>query len=151
MSRLFSTLHAGDAPGLSSRQPVKSLPLKSAMEAAHLGGLVLLSAGALTPVHCQVLPSGPVSVPERVFPLSVPSKTRSALLSSFSLGETNFKWPFESSTLGSGRAFPQRPTISALSCPFSSRSCSQEGYSWSGAFSVKSQRPRKAASVSGAE
>src|SRR5260370_35672484 len=63
--------------------------------------------------------------------------------SSSSLGETKVRWPFEISTLGSGLALPPRPTISAFNCPASWRSSSHEGYSRSGAFSVKSQRPRK--------
>src|SRR5580698_3011055 len=151
MSRPLSTFHAGEATAFSSCQPVKSLLLKSGIAEAQFGGLARLREGAREPVHCQVLPSGPFRAPERVFPFIVPSKTRSALLPSSSLGETNLKWPFDSSALGSGRAFPQRPTNSALSWPFSSRSSSQEGYPRSGAFSVKSHRPRKGFAASGEE
>src|SRR5260370_28635815 len=130
ISAPFSTFHAGDVPGLSSCQPVKSFRLKRGIAADQLGGLVLLRAGAPWPVHCQGLPSGPLVVPERIFPASAPSKTRSTLLPSSSLGETNFRRPFDSSALASGRAFPQRPTISALSRPFFSRRSNQERYSW---------------------
>src|SRR5580698_5066031 len=151
MSRPFSTFQAGEAPAFCSCQPVKSLLLKSGIGEAQFGGLARLREGAREPVHCQVLPSGPFRVPERVLPLSAPSKTRSDLLSSSSFGETNFRWPFVTSALGSGRAFPQRPTNSALSWPFSSRSSSQEGYPRSGAFSVKSHRPRKGFAASGEE
>src|SRR5580704_12497117 len=151
ISAPFSTFHPGDAPGLSSCQPVKSFPLKSWIGADQFGGLVLLRASALWPVHCHVLPSGPFVVPDKIFPASVPSKTMSTLLPSSSLGEINFRRPFDSSALGSGRAFPQRPTIWALSCPFSSRSSNQEGYSRSGALSVRSHRPRKGLAVSDEE
>src|SRR5579859_23847 len=91
MSMPFSTFQTGDAPGLSSCQPVKSFPLKRGIGAAHLGDVALLRDGALRPVHCQVLPSGPFRVPERIFPRRAPSKTKSDLLSSSALGETNFK------------------------------------------------------------
>ena len=50
--------------------------------------------------------------------------------------------PSETSTLGSGRAFPQRPVNCALNWPPSSLTSSQEGCSPSGAFKVRSQRPR---------
>src|SRR5690348_12251257 len=140
----FSTFQAGDAPAKDSFHPARSFPLKSGTGAAQVGAELRFSEGARLPVHCQVLPSGPFRVPERVFPVSLPSNTRSLLLSSSSFGDTNLSRPPEISTLGSGRALPQRPTISALSWPFSSRNSSQEGYSRLGAFRVKSQRPRNA-------
>src|SRR5258706_7165532 len=110
----------------------------------HFGALSRFRAGALWPVHCQGVPSGPVVVPDNIFPTRVPSKTMSSGRSSSSLGEMKVRRPFERATLGSGRAFPQRLTIWAFSCPPSWRSSNHEGYSRSGAFSVKSQRPRKA-------
>src|SRR5579864_7321516 len=68
----------------------------------------------------------------------------SSFRSSSSFGETNVRVPFEISTLGSGRAFPQRLTICARNCPFSCWISNHEGYSRSGAFSVRSHRPRNA-------
>src|SRR5713226_10408653 len=118
------------------------------MDFPHSGAVALFRAGALWPVHCHVVPFGPVVVPDRMFPTSVPSKTISSGRSSSSLGETKVRWPLESSTLGRGRAFPQRLTIRAFNCPPSSQSSSHEGYTRSGAFSVKSQRPRKASTPS---
>src|SRR5438445_292080 len=122
----FSTFHTV-VPGPAIFHPVKSLPLNNGI------GLP----------HFQVVPFGPFTVPDRIFPTSVPSKTMSSVRSNSSLGETKVRRPLEISTLGSGLALPQRPTISAFNCPPSWRSSSQEGYSRSGAFSVKSQRPRK--------
>src|ERR1700730_995159 len=136
------TLQTEDELGLSILQPVRSFPLNNEMGFPHFENLLPVKAGALWPVHGHVLPSGPVVVPERTLPVSVPSKTMSSVRSSSSLGETNLRCPLESSTFGSGRAFPQRPTMRALRWPSSWRSSSQEGYSRSGAYSVKSQRPR---------
>src|SRR5260370_2346263 len=139
---LFSTFHTV-VPGPAIFHPVKSLPLNNGIGLPHFGALLLFSDGAFWPVHFQVVPFGPFTVPDRIFPASVPAKTMSSGRSSSSLGETKVRWPFEISTLGSGLALPQRPTISAFNCPASWRSSSHEGYSRSGAFSVKSQRPRK--------
>ena len=123
-------------------QPVRSFPLKSRMGFPHLGVAARFKLGARLPDHCQVLPSGPLTVPDKRLPVSVAVKIMSAGLDSSSLGETKVSWPFEISTFGSGREFPQRPTMSACSWPDSSRSSSHEGYSRPGDLSVKSQRPR---------
>src|ERR1700758_5399266 len=129
VSKPFSTFHDFDASVEDWCQPVKSLPLKSAIPDSHAGAAERFSDGARRPVQFQVLPSGPFTVPERVLPSSFPSNVRSSFAPSSSFGETNFTCPFEDSAEGSGRAFPQRPTNSALSCPFSARSSSQDGYS----------------------
>src|SRR5882672_8402790 len=140
----FSTVHTA-APGSSIFHPARSFPLNNWMGFPHSGTALLFRAGALWPVHCHVVvPFGPVVVPDRMLPTSVPSKTISSGRSSSSLGETKVRWPFEDSTLGSGLALPQRLTIWAFNCPPSWRSSNHEGYSRSGAFNVKSQRPRKA-------
>src|ERR1700730_12220523 len=143
----FSTFHTV-VPGPSIFHPVRSFPLNNGIGFPQLGVLLFFRTGALWPVYCQVFPSGPVVVPDSVFPTSVPSKIISLGLASSSLGETKVSRPSDSSTLGSGLAFPQRPTISAFNCPPSWRSSNQEGYSRSGAFSVKSQRSRKASTDS---
>src|SRR6266446_3118838 len=158
-SNLESLINSGPFPGLTKLSsstfhtvvpvpailhPVRSFPLNKGIGFPHFGALSRFRAGALWPVHCQGFPSGPVVVPDNIFPTSVPSKTISSGRSSSSLGETKVRWPFESSTLGSGRAFPQRLTIRAFNCPSSWRSSNHEGYSRSRAFNVKSQRPRKA-------
>src|SRR5437899_9830916 len=138
----FSTFHTV-VPGPAIFHPVKSLPLNNGIGLPHFGSLFLFSDGAFCPVHFQVVPFGPFTVPDRISRTSVPSNTMSSGRSSSSLGETKARWPLEISTLGSDLALPQRPTISAFNCPLSWRSSSHEGYSRSGAFSVKSQRPRK--------
>src|SRR3989454_1491850 len=138
----FSTFHTV-VPGPAIFHPVKSLPLNNGIGLPHFGSLFLFSDGAFCPVHFQAVPFGPFTVPASIFPTGVPSKTLSSVRSSSSLGETKVRRPLEISTLGSGLALPQRPTISAFNCPPSWRSSSHEGYSRSGAFSVKSQRPRK--------
>src|SRR6266849_10518331 len=138
----FSTFQTV-VPGPAILHPVRSFPLNKGIGFPHFGALSRFRAGALWPVHCQGVPSGPVVVPDNILPMSVPSKTISSRRSSSSLGETKVRRPFERAILGSGRAFPQRLTIWAFSCPSSWRSSNQEGYSRSGAFSVKSQRPRK--------
>src|SRR5579864_5212889 len=139
-----STVHAPSGLGLSILHPVRSFPLNNWIALPHFGALVLCRVGALRPVHCHGVPSCPVVVPERVLPTSLPTKTMSSFRSSSSFGETNVRVPFEISTLGSGRAFPQRLTICARNCPFSCWISNHEGYSRSGAFSVRSQRPKKA-------
>src|SRR5450432_2132077 len=144
----FTTVHAVEPVPLGF-QPVKSLPLNKVMGFPHFSAFVSFNAGAGRPVNCHGPFFGPLIVPESVLPLTVALKTISSGVSSSALGETKVSCPLEISTLGSGRAFPQRPTICAVSCPFSSRTSSHEGYSRSGAFSVKSQRPRKAAAESG--
>src|ERR1700730_10338513 len=144
---LFSTFHTA-VLGPAILHPVKSFPLNNGIGFPDFGAVNSCRAGALWPIHCQVVPFGPVVLPDSVFPTSVPSKVISSGRSSSSLGETKVSRPFDSSTLGSGRAFPQRPTIWAFNCPPSRRSSSHEGYSRSGAFSVKSQRPRKASTDS---
>src|SRR5467141_3856362 len=132
-SNLESLINSGPFPGLTKLpssifhtvvpvpailHPVRSFPLNKGIGFPHFGALFLFKAGALWPVHCQVVPSGPVVVPDRVvFLTSVPSKTISSARSSSSLGETNVRRPFDSSTLGSGLAFPQRLTIWAFNCP----------------------------------
>src|ERR1700743_3915127 len=88
----------------------------------------LSSAGALSPTHCQVFPSGPFTVPDRVLPTSLPSNTMSLLLPSSSFGETKVRVPFEISTLGRGRHFPHRPTIRAFNWPSSCWISSHQGY-----------------------
>src|SRR5437899_3434727 len=94
-------------------------------------------------MHCHGVPSGAVVVPERVFPNSFLSNTISSFRASSSFGEMNVRVPFKSSILGRGRACPQRLTIRALNTPSSCRISNHEGYSRSGAFRVRSQRPRK--------
>src|SRR5882724_3122955 len=139
----FSTFHTV-VPGPAIFHPAKSFPLNNGIGFPHFGESFPFRAGARRPVHCQLVPSGPVVVPDSIFPTSVPSKTISSGRSSSSLGETKVRWPLESSTLESGRAFPQRLTIWAFNCPPSRRSSNHEGYSRSGASNLKSQRPRKA-------
>src|SRR5271169_5314303 len=102
----FSTFQAGVALGSLMLHPLRSLPLNNCVGFPHFGSLVLFRDGALSPVHCHGVPSGPVVVPTRFFPDSLPSKTMSSFLSSSSLGETNLTRPFESSNIGSGRACP---------------------------------------------
>src|SRR6266576_119311 len=163
-SNLESLITSGPFPGLTKLpsstfhklvpvpailHPVRSFPLNKEIGFPDFGALSRFRAGALWPVHCQGVPSGPVVVPDSVFPMSVPSKTISSGRSSSSLGETKVRRPFERSTLGSARAFPQRLTMRAFNCPLSWRSSNHEGYSRSGACSVKSQRPRKALTDSG--
>src|ERR1700730_16328903 len=143
----FSTFHTV-VPGPSIFHPARSFPLNNGIGFPQLGVLFFFRPGALWPVHRQVFPSGPVVVPDSVFPTNVASKIISVGLASSSLGETKVSRPFDSSTLGSGAPFPQRPTMSAFNCPPSWRSSNHEGYSRSGAFSVKSQRPRKASTDS---
>src|SRR5271165_1033477 len=149
----FSTFQTAAAFGSLVFHPVRSFPLNSVTGLPHLGLPFLWSSGAGSPDHVQVPPLGPVTDPERVFPFTFPVKIQSAGESSASLGETKAIWPSEISTLGRGRAFPQRPTIWADSFPSSSRISNHEGYSRSGAFKVRSQRPKKdlAASAFGSE
>src|SRR5271157_6274888 len=90
----FSTFQTAEGFGLSIFHPVRSFPLNSGIGFPHFGLPVLFRSGARSPVHVQVPPSGPVKVPDSCLPVSVPSKTQSALLSSSSLGETNVRWPF---------------------------------------------------------
>src|ERR1700676_5306794 len=142
-----STFHTV-VPVLDIFHPVRSLPLNKGIGLPHFDEPFGFSAGAFTPVHCHSVPSGPVVVPERILPRSVPSKTISSGRSSSSFGETKVRRPFESSTLGSGLACPPRLTIWAFNWPPSWRSSNHEGYSRSGAFSVKSQRPRKSSTDS---
>src|SRR6266851_8563023 len=139
----FSTVHAPAGLGLSMCQPVRSFPLNNEIGFPHFGTPVLCNGGALRPVHRHGVPSGPVVVPDRVLPTSLPSKSISFFRSSSSLGEIKETAPFQRSIFGSGRAFPQRLTICALNCPPSCRISNHEGYSRSGAFRVRSQRPRK--------
>src|SRR6266404_5063058 len=143
ISSPFSTFHSL-FPGPLVFHPAKSFPLNKATGLPHLGGDFLSRDGARSPDHSQVAPFVPFTFPDSVFPVSKPSKTMSTGRPSSSLGETNVNFPFDNSTLGSGRAFPHRPTNSAFNCPPSSRSSSHEGYSRPGARSVKSQRPRYA-------
>src|SRR6202171_4026021 len=146
----FSTFHMV-VPVPSILHPVRSFPLNNGMGFPHFGALFPFRAGALWPVHRQMVPSGPVVVPDSIFPTSVPSKTISSGRSSSSLGETKARRSSERAPWGSSRACPQRLTIWAFSCPPSWRSSNHEEYSRSGAFSVKSQRPRKALTDSGVE
>src|SRR5580692_4226735 len=142
-SNLASVIISGPCPGLTSvpfstfqvtvdagsliLHPLRSLPLNNCTGLPHFGSLFLFREGALSPVHCHGVPSGPVVVPTSMFPESLPSKTMSSFLSSSSLGETKVTVPFESSIFGRGRACPQRLTICALSCPFSWVISNQEG------------------------
>src|SRR5262249_50676737 len=137
-----ATFHGFSGLGWLIFQPVRSLPLKSVTGLPHFGALLRLRDGARLPVHVQVSPFGAATVPERVSPLSFPSNTMSRSLPSSSLGETNVSFPSENSTLGSSRAWPHRATIRAIKVPSFSDSSSHEGYSWSEAFNVRSQRPR---------
>src|ERR1700683_143670 len=155
---LASVVSSGPCPGLTSvpfstfqvtvdagsliLHPLRSLPLNNCTGIPHFGSLILFRDGALSPVHCHGVPSGPVVVPTSMFPDSLPSKTMSSFLSSSSLGEMKVTMPFESSILGSGRACPQRLAIRALSCPLSWVISNHEGASRIGVFRVKSQRPR---------
>src|SRR5215467_16151276 len=129
ISSPFSTFQTFSAFGSLIFHPVRSFLLKSSMGFPHFGGLVRTKAGARRPVHCQVLPSGPFTVPDNSLPAKVPSKTKSVCAPSSSFGETNVSFPFESSAFGKGRAFPQRPTNCASNRPFSWLNASQEGYS----------------------
>src|SRR2546429_4792296 len=67
------------------------------MGGPHFGARVRVKAGARSPVHCHVLPSGPFTVPDKILPVQVPSKTMSAFAPSSSFGEINIRRPFESS------------------------------------------------------
>src|ERR1700747_572551 len=149
ISSPFSTFHSL-FPGPLIFQPLKSFPLNSATGLPPFCGDFLSSDGARPPVHSQVAPFVPFTFPDSVFPVSKPSNTMSTGKFSSSFGETNVNFPFDNSALGSGRAFPQRPTNSAFNCPPSSRSSSHEGYSRSAARSVKSQRPSYALADSAA-
>src|SRR5580693_7827405 len=144
-SNFASVISSGPCPGLISvpfsifqvtvdagsliLHPLRSLPLNNCTGLPHFEALFLNSDGALSPVHCHGVPSGPVVVPTSLFPDSSPSKTMSSFLSSSSLGETNLTRPFESSHFGSGRACPQRLTIRAWSCPCSRVISNHDGYS----------------------
>src|SRR5439155_15069731 len=114
ISSPFSTFQTFSGFGSLIFQPVRSFPLNSWMGFPHFGGLLRFKAGARSPVHCQLLPSGPFTLPERLLPAKVPSKTKSACAPSSSFGETNVSLPFETSSFGSARAFPQRHTNCAL-------------------------------------
>src|SRR6516225_5741496 len=138
-STTFQTL---TALGLSIFHPVRSLPLNNGTGVPQTGAFARFNDGARFPVHDQSFPSGAATVPESVSPVSAPSNTMSRFASSSSLGETNVRCPADTSILGSGRAFPQRPTICAANFPSVSLISNQEGYSRSGAFRVRSQRPR---------
>src|SRR5579872_582076 len=139
----FSTVHLAAALGSLMVHPLRSLPSNSCTDFPHFGARSLWRLGARTPVHCHGVPSGPVVVPESLSPESLPSKTMSSFLSSSSFGETNRMWPFEISTLGSGRGCPQRLVNRAWNCPPSSVISSHDGASFCGVFKVRSQRPRK--------
>src|SRR6267378_1408610 len=138
----FSTFQVAVAFGSLGFHPLRSLPLNKEVGFPHFGSIFLFKSGALSPVHCHGVPSCPVVVPTNVVPDSLPSKTMSSFLSSSSLGETNVRRPFETSTFGRGRACPQRLTSRALSCPPSRVISSHEGDSRTGVFRVRSQRPR---------
>src|SRR6202007_699590 len=129
--------------------PLRSLLLNRGIGLPHCGSMARFNAGAFTPVHVHSSPLGPVVVPERVVPTSFPTNTISSRPPSSPSGDTNLSWPLTISALGSGRAFPQRLTNSAFSCPSSCFSSSQEGYSRSGAFRVRSQRPKNGSTDSG--
>src|SRR5437016_10787881 len=73
------------------------------MGGPHFGARVRVKAGARSPVHCHVLPSGPFTVPDKILPVQVPSKTMSAFAPSSSFGEINIRRPFESSAKGRRR------------------------------------------------
>src|SRR6266705_6186036 len=85
----FSTFQVGVALGSLIFHPLRSLPLNNCVGFRHFGTLFLFRDGARSPVHCHEVPSGPVVVPVRVFPASLPCNTMSSLRSSSSLGETN--------------------------------------------------------------
>jgi hypothetical protein len=84
-----STFHLTLDSGSLLLHPLRSLPLNNCLGFPHFGSLFLFRDGALSPVHCHGVPSGPVVIPTSLFPDSLPSKTMSSFLSSSSLGETN--------------------------------------------------------------
>src|SRR5215472_16816048 len=127
ISSPFSTFHTFSALGSLMCQPVRSFLLKRSIGFPHFGGFERTNTGARWPVHCHVLPSGPFTVLDRVFPFNVPSKIMSACAPSSSFGETTVSFPFESSAFGSGRALPQRPTNCATRWLPSCFSSSHEG------------------------
>src|SRR5258708_12533227 len=112
----FSTFQTV-VPGPAIFHPVKSLPLNNGIGLPHFGSVLLFSDGAFCPVHFQVVPFGPFTVPDRIFPASVPSKTISSGRSSSSFGETKVRRPFEISTLRRRLALPHPPTISPSNFP----------------------------------
>src|SRR5215467_2793131 len=77
ISSPFSTFQAFSAFGSLIFQPVRSFLLNNSIGFPHFGDFVRNNAGARSPVHCHVLPSGPFTVPDKLFPRNVPSKTRS--------------------------------------------------------------------------
>src|SRR5260370_12950560 len=74
---LFSTFHTV-VPGPAIFHPVKSLPLNNGIGLPHFGALLLFSDGAFWPVHFQVVPFVPFTLPYRIFPASVPSTNMSS-------------------------------------------------------------------------
>src|SRR5437899_12449297 len=84
----FSTFHTV-VPGPAIFHPVKSLPLNNAIGLPHFGSPFLFSDGALCPLHFQAVPFGRFTVPDRIFPTSVPSTPLPPHRSSSSFGDTN--------------------------------------------------------------
>src|SRR5260370_41729550 len=73
----FSTFHTV-VPGPAIFHPVKSLPLNNGIGFPHFWALLLLSNVAFLPVHLQVVPFAVFTVPDRIFPHSVPSQIMSS-------------------------------------------------------------------------
>ena len=140
----FSTSQLEAFGGLSNVQPAKSRPLNRVSGLSHFGFVGGLSAGARLPVQVQAVAFGPRAEPDKVPPVSFPSKAKSFVLPSSSLGLTNSIRSPLSTTFGKSRALPHRPTKRAFQTPRSSDSSSQDGSLWPfGSLTVRSQRPAK--------
>src|ERR1700674_1080512 len=88
-SNLEVLISSGPFPGLTKLPSSTFHTEVSAPSILHPPISFPFRVGALWPIHCQVVPSGPVVVPDRVvFLTRVPSKTISSARSSSSLGET---------------------------------------------------------------
>src|SRR5690348_16310823 len=83
------TTQLEDLAGLSKVHPEKSRRLNRRMVLPHFTSAGGLRAGAGLPVQVQGSPFGPRAEPDRVWPVSLPSNTRSFVLPSSCLGETN--------------------------------------------------------------
>src|SRR5262249_48762288 len=78
--------------GLSNLQPEKFRRLNSRNGWPHFTLVGRLTAGARLPVQVHASPFGHWGVPVRISSANLPSKTRSFLLPSSSLGETKWTW-----------------------------------------------------------
>src|SRR5258708_23091760 len=88
----FSTFHTV-VPGPAIFHPVKSLPLNNGIGLLHFSALLLFSDEAFCPVHFQVVPFGPFTVPDRILATNFPSTTISSGRSSPSFGSTEVMRP----------------------------------------------------------